>query len=166
MKTTQVSYTKRMVMVALLAGSGLIAASSFAMPTGAPAGKGDCTHQHDKKTQAERTEMRTQKMAVLKANLKLSPQQEAAWNDFVGQRQAQMQQGGVDRKAKHAEFAAMTTPQRLDKMLEMSEMRREKMVARAEATKAFYAQLSPAQQSVFDAQAKTYRHRGHGSHQS
>ena len=56
------------------------------------------------------------------------------------------------------------TPQRLDKMLAMSELRRAKMVEHAQATKAFYAQLTPEQQGVFDAEAMPDRHRGHDRH--
>lgn len=163
MNMTQVSFTKRMVMVGLLAGSGVLAASSFAMPTGEMAEKGDCATKHGQKSQAERTEMRTQRMAALKEKLKLSAQQEAAWNAFANQPQLHL---GGDRTAMRAEFAALTTPQRMDKMLEISDKRRAQMVARAEATKTFYAQLSPAQQSVFDAEAGIHRHHGHESHPS
>lgn len=43
----------------------------------------------------------------------------------------------------------------LDKTLELAEARRAKMIERAEATNAFYAQLTPAQQAVFDAEANS-----------
>jgi TRAP-type C4-dicarboxylate transport system substrate-binding protein len=50
-------------------------------------------------------------------------------------------------------------------MLAMSEVRRARMVERAQATKDFYAQLSAEQQAVFDAEAKPGHHRGHaGKH--
>jgi len=62
------------------------------------------------------------------------------------------------------ELAKLNTPQRLDKMLAMSEQRRARMIERSQATKAFYAQLTPAQQDVFDVEAMPGRHRGHGPH--
>jgi hypothetical protein len=62
------------------------------------------------------------------------------------------------------EFEKLNAPQRLDKMLAMADMRRAKLAERAHAVKAFYAQLSPEQQSAFDAEAMPGRHRGHRPH--
>ena len=56
----------------------------------------------------------------------------------------------------------MNTPQRLDAMLEQSQVRHAQKVARAAAVKSFYAQLTPGQQAVFDAQARL--NPGHGHH--
>lgn len=161
-------FTKRALLVGLLAGSGMLATSSFAVNSAT--GKMDCAAkhgQHGQKNHAQRMEQRAQHKAALKAKLKLTAQQEAAWNTFTAERQARMAPGG-DRQARREAFAKLTTPQRLDKMMERSEMRRAKMLERAQATKAFYAQLTPEQQSVFDAQAKfrgsAGRHGGHGAH--
>ncbi len=52
----------------------------------------------------------------------------------------------------------MTTPERLDRMAARLDARRAAFTARAEATKTFYAQLSPAQQKAFDVMG----YRGHG----
>jgi hypothetical protein len=73
-----------------------------------------------------------------------------------------MRQG--DRQAMRAELDKLSTPQRLDKMQAMSDMRRARMLERTQAIKAFYAQLTPEQQSVFDAEAMSGRHPGHRSH--
>jgi protein CpxP len=58
----------------------------------------------------------------------------------------------------------LTTPQRIDKMKEMRTQRMADMSAamdkRGEATKTFYAALTPDQQKVFDAQ-----HARHGHHE-
>ena len=62
-----------------------------------------------------------------------------------------------------AEFAKLTTPQRLDRMQQLKTERDARMAQRATATRTFYAQLNPAQQKVFD--LETARgHRGHGGH--
>jgi protein CpxP len=164
MKWIPGSFSKRALMVGLIAGSGVMAASSFAM-SGGPAGKGDCQARHGQKNQAERMEQRTRHMSELKAKLKLRPDQEVAWSTFVGDRQAEARPMGVDREAMRNEFAKLNTPQRIDKMQAMSDMRHAKMVERAQATKTFYAQLTPEQQSVFDAQAR-FGFGGHGHHQS
>lgn len=175
MKMIQGSFTKRALMVALIAGSGILAASSFAMNGSGP-GKQGCEFNQSnvgqtQSLQAKRGEHRARHLAALKESLKLTPAQESAWNAFTQTRQPVMQQNGFDRQArqaKHDEFAKLTTPQRLDKMLAMSEQRRARMVERAEAVKSFYVQLTPEQQSVFDAKAKPARQHGrngnHGNH--
>ena len=58
------------------------------------------------------------------------------------------------------EFAELSTPERLDRMQAMAEVRRAGTAERAEAIKAFYAQLSPEQQRAFDAEAMPSRQRG------
>jgi len=66
------------------------------------------------------------------------------------------------------EFKKLTTPQRLDKMMALSDARRTRMLERNQAIKAFYAQLNPEQQKVFDAEAMPgpMRARGHHRFQS
>lgn len=70
--------------------------------------------------------------------------------------------GGMDRKALRDEFASLSTPERLDRMQALADRRQARQAARAEVVKAFYAQLSPEQQQVFDAEAMP--HRQHGKH--
>jgi hypothetical protein len=163
MKLIQGSFAKRALLVGLIAGSGILAASSFAMPSGGPAGKDGCEARYGQNDHGKWAEQRASHLAGLKEKLKLSPAQEAAWNAFTRASQPGMRQG-VDRQAMRAEFDKLSTPQRLDKMLAISEQRRARMAERAEATKAFYAQLTPEQQGVFDAEAKPDRYRGHRQH--
>ena len=97
-----------------------------------------------------------QRAEKLKADLKLTSAQQAAWDSYMatmkpaGERPARM-----DRQ----EFAKLTTPQRLDKMREMRTQRNAEMDRRADATKAFYAQLNADQQKTFDAQSMRMMHR-------
>lgn len=165
MKWISESFTKRALVVAMIAGGGALSAGAFAVSPAGDASKMNCAAMHGKhghKNQAERMEQRATHLAALKAKLNLTAQQDTAWNAFTVTRQRPMRPMG-DRQAMQAEFAKMTTPQRMDKMLEMSEMRRAKMIERAQVTKTFYAQLTPAQQAVFDAEAKFMGH-GRGSH--
>jgi len=164
MKLIQGSFTKRAVIVGLIAGSGILAASSFAMTAGGPEGKAGCEARHGQKVHGKWEEIRAKRLSGLKEKLKLTPEQEAAWNAFASASQPGMRQIGVDRQAMRGEFEKLNTPQRLDKMLAMSELRRAKMVERTQATRAFYAQLSSEQQGVFDAEAMPGRHRGHDRH--
>lgn len=160
MKSIQGSFTKRALMVGLIAGSGILAASSFAMPAGGAEGKTGCDARHGQKLDGTWQEQRAKRLSGLKEKLDLTPAQEAAWDAFAGAAQPVMRQS-VDRQAMRDEFAKLNTPQRLDKMLAMSEQRRARMIERSQATRAFYAQLTPAQQGVFDAEAMPGRHRGH-----
>jgi Spy/CpxP family protein refolding chaperone len=70
-----------------------------------------------------------------------------------------------------ADMAKLTTPERIDKMKALGAQHMAEMTAamdkRAEATKAFYAVLTPEQQKVFDAhgmpgQGKDHSHGMHG----
>ncbi|MHB1084611.1 MAG: Spy/CpxP family protein refolding chaperone [Thiobacillus sp.] len=162
MKLIQGSFTKRALIVGLIAGSGILAASSFAMSAGGPEGKTGCEARHGQQHHAKGKGFRAERLSGLKEKLKLKPEQEAAWNAFTRSAQPGMHRVGADRQAMRGEFEKLNTPQRLDKMLAMSDMRRTKMLERAQVIKAFYAQLTPEQQSVFDAEAKPGRHhRGH-----
>lgn len=103
---------------------------------------------------AKMQERMAQRQAELKAKLQLSAGQEAAWNTYLAALKppADMQRPSrEEREKRRAEFAAMTTPQRIDQMQAMHQRREAAMAQRAEATKGFYAALTPAQQKLFDA---------------
>lgn len=163
-------FNKRTLVVALLAGSGVLAATSFAMPGGGP---GDCAaRQGDKpgmsqgqQVQSKREAFRAKRLAALKDKLQLKPEQEAAWQAFADAPRPGPK--GMDRQAMREQFKSLNTPQRMDKMLSMADERRAHMAQRAETVKRFYAQLSPEQQSVFDAEARMFqpgKHRHHRHH--
>jgi len=164
MKSIRTSFTKRALMVGLLAGSGILAASSFAMPTSGTAGKPGCEARHGQKDPAKREAHRAERLSGLKAKLDLAPEQEAAWNIFSSASQIGMHRMGGDRKEMREAFAKLSTLERMDRMQARLEMRRVKMAERAEVIKAFYTQLTPEQQKVFDAEAMPKRHRGHHAH--
>ena len=156
MKSTM---TQRALLVALLAGSGVLAASAYAM-NGGPDGKPGCEMRHGQAMHERMVDRHDKRLAELKDKLKLAPAQTAAWQTFAEAEKPR--QPAQDREAMRAAYAKMNTPQRLDAMLERSEVRHAQKVARAAAVKSFYVQLTPEQQAVFDAQAKPGR--GHGHH--
>lgn len=164
MKLITGSFTKRALMAGLIAGSGMLAASSFALSAGTASGKTGCEARHGQKNHAEWEARRDAHQSALKEKLKLSPEQEAAWNTFTQASQPGMRHAGGDRQAMRSEFDKLTTPQRLDRMQAMSDARRARMLERSQAIKAFYAQLSPEQQKVFDAEAMFNPQRAHGHH--
>jgi periplasmic protein CpxP/Spy len=154
--------TKRALLVALIAGGGVLAASAYAVNGGTPGGMPGCEYHHGPATQANMMERQDKRMAALKEKLKLAPAQAAAWQAFADAEKFKQPDPGVDRVAMREAFAKMNTPQRLDAMLEKSDQRHVQMVARVAAVKTFYAQLTPEQQAVFDAEAPLGG--GHGRH--
>ncbi len=164
MKSNQGVFTKRALLVGLIAGSGILAASAFAMPERDAATKPGCEARHGQNDPAKWEDRRDEHLAALKGKLKLAPEQEAAWNAFAAASQSGMHRMGGDRVALRGELENLDTPQRLDRMLAMSEARRAEMAERAEAVKTFYAKLTPQQQKVFDAEAMPMRHRDHHPH--
>jgi periplasmic protein CpxP/Spy len=95
-------------------------------------------------------QMRSHMAERLRATLQLTPQQEAALNTYVT---AIAPKAGErpDRRGAREAMRDMTTPQRLDAMAAHMAQREQAFAARAEATKRFYAQLTPSQQKAFDA---------------
>jgi protein CpxP len=164
MKLSKVSFTKRALIAGLLAGSGILAASSFAMTAFGSEGNGGCEARHGKKIHTEWQARRAEHLSEMKQALELKPEQEAAWNAFASASRPENRFVDMDRQAIRGEFEKLNTPQRLDKMLAMAEAGRVKLAERAEAIKAFYAQLTPEQQSVFDAESMPDRHRDHQHH--
>jgi hypothetical protein len=103
---------------------------------------------------------RAQRMEALKSQLALTASQQEAWTAFVAASQPSQRAG---QKPDRAEFAKMTTPQRLDRMQAAQAEHAASFARRADATRTLYAALSPQQQQTFDAQ--TLRHgprHGHG----
>lgn len=98
--------------------------------------------------------MQARHQAQLKAQLKLTPEQEPAWNAFV--EASRMPPGLTLQRPDPAEMAKLSTPQRIDRMKAIHAQRQAEMTAamdkHGEAVKAFYAVLTPQQQQVFDAQ--------------
>jgi hypothetical protein len=67
----------------------------------------------------------------------------------------------MQQRHERGEFARLTTPERLDRMREMRAVRNAEMDRRADATKTFYAQLTPPQQKAFDEISLKFFGRGH-----
>lgn len=92
--------------------------------------------------------------------LQLRPEQEPALKAFLAshQRPAGMAERG---RGGREQFAAMTTPQRLDAQRARLVERTARFDQHATATKKFYAQLSPSQQKAFDAMGPRGGMKGH-----
>ncbi len=123
-------------------------------------------HRHQRQDPKAREARMEKRMQALKTSLKLNANQETAWATYAAALKPQHPPAGerpapADRQA----FAAMTTPERIDAMQAMHSKRQAAMQAhmeqRNQATKTFYAALSPEQQKTFDAETLKM-HPGHG----
>ena len=156
------SVVKPLLISALVATAGLAA---YAQGTGAPMPDRPSMHQRHMDP-AKMQEMMAKRATALKAKLNLGATQEAAWATYLAAMQPPADMGArmdpENRKKMHDEWAALTTPQRIDKMNEMKTRRDAEMAKRGDATKSFYAALSPEQQKVFD--ASTMHHGRGGPH--
>jgi protein CpxP len=114
-------------------------------------GKGAMHGQHRMERMGKMQKHMAERQAKLKTELKLTPEQEAAWTAFVagtGHAPRMAGKGG----ARHEEMAKLTTPERIDKMMAMHAERSAQMAQRMQAVKSFYAALTPEQQKTFDGQ--------------
>lgn len=149
---------KSLVLAGLLATVGAAAFAADAPPP-PPAAATTGMAQHDPaKMQAQMQEHMQKRQADLKAKLKLTAAQEPAWTTFT----SSMQPPAHGPRPDKAAMEKLTTPERIDKMRALHAERSAQMEKRAEATKAFYAALTPEQQKVFD--ANTMQHHGRGEH--
>lgn len=155
------SLTQRFAATATL--TALAAALALpALAQQAPAAPGQPQHrmgQHhagadSKDHQQQRQAYMAERMAQLKAQLKLTAAQEPAWTSFTAAMQP------AERKARldHADMDKLSTPERIDRMRALRAQHAAEADRRGEATKAFYAALTPDQQKTFDAQPHHGRH--------
>jgi periplasmic protein CpxP/Spy len=115
---------------------------------------------HDTAKMKERmADRHAKRQAELKAKLQITASQESAWTAFTA---SMVPPAGMQRPDR-AEFEKLTTPQRIDKMRDLRAQHNAAMDKRADATKTFYAALTPEQQKVFDSNTMRGRGgRGHG----
>ena len=116
--------------------------------------------------------MVAKRQAAMKAKLNITPAQESAWTSFTAAMQPPSSMRARPTPEQRTEFDKLGTPERIDKMRAVRAQRMAAMSAqmdkRGEATKTFYAALSPEQQKEFDAghqrQGKHGGHGGYGGH--
>ena len=135
------------------------ATTSVAAQPGAAHAKAQGHHQHrGHETHSKRM---TERAAKLQAALQLTDAQQAGWTSY-----REALQPTPRKPFDRASFAKLTTPERIDHMRQMRSERNAQAERRGEATKAFYATLTPAQQKTFDAQTLHHgkRHDGQARH--
>jgi hypothetical protein len=144
------SFSRVLAIAGLAAPAAAFALAAYAQPSGGPppgqypppqGGQGGMGYGEPPSPQ--------QMAQSLRRRLSLRPDQEVALQDFVrnvapppGFEEKMMQQ--------RQEMQSMTTPQRMDAMVSNMDEMRQMMLSRAQATKAFYATLTPDQKRTFD----------------
>ena len=87
-----------------------------------------------------------QRHQQLHAALKLTTEQEPGWEKLVASEQP-TPQAGIDPPEN---WSRLSTPERADKMLELSKAHQAHFAEHVAALKTFYATLSPTQKKTFD----------------
>ena len=100
--------------------------------------------QRDPAAWAERVKKR---QTELHDALKLKPEQEAAWQNFIANTTPKELPSRSDWKA----MQAMPAPDRMSKMLENMKRREAELAARIPVVTEFYGKLTPEQQQIFNA---------------
>jgi hypothetical protein len=177
-----ISLRQRIVWASLLGSAALASSGAFAQAPAAPGtssappaavaqadGTAAPKAQHKRMDPAQRMERmqahRAKRLAALKEKLKLTAAQESAWTTFASA--SQPSAGARPQRMDRAEFAKLTTPERLERMQARQAERSAMFAKRAEATKTFYGALTPEQKKTFDAEtvhAGMHGHRGHHGH--
>lgn len=147
----KVQLSKRMLAAALVASVAGVTAIAQTQP---PAQAAQAPGRHfDRAKMGERV---NQRLADLKQKLQVTSAQEPSWTRFANAMQPPAQRQRPDREA----LARMSTPDRIDHMRALRDERNAEMDRRAEATKAFYAELGAEQKKTFDAETARMFQRG------
>jgi Spy/CpxP family protein refolding chaperone len=145
-RTRMNSYRKAVQSFLLVAGvSAFVAGPVMADPV--------CGHMGGHTERHAR--MMEQHHTQLHEALKLSAEQEPAWKKLMESEQSGPAMGGGPAE----DWAKLNTPERAEKMLELSKARQVQMAEHVSALKAFYAVLTPEQQKTFED-----FHSGHRGH--
>lgn len=153
---------KSLVVAGLLASAGFSAFSQNAAPAAGPhamAAQGGMMHHEGKDGMhrwdpAKMEAMQTKRHAELKAKLKITAAQEAAWAAYTAAMKPAARTMG--QHPDRAELEKLSTPERIDKIRSLRTQHMADMTAamdkRDEATKTFYAALNAEQKKIFDSE--------------
>lgn len=124
---------------------------------------------HKAERQAKRAERQAQHAAKLRAELKITAQQEPVFAAYLAAGKP-VQRQGARAAGDRAQLAALPAPQRMQQRIERQKQRTARMEARLAALNNLYAVLTPEQKQVLDSKAMRFggKHRdhrgGHGGH--
>jgi len=146
---------RHLLTVGLLASIGLAAVAQTQTPPpagSAPGAPQTMQREHRPMDPARMERMRARmeermakRLGELKQKLQIARGQEGAWESWT----TAVKPTHFQRHDRGA-LARLTTPERIDRIKAQRAQRGAEMDKRLDATKAFYAQLNPEQQKVFD----------------
>ncbi|HET7306428.1 MAG TPA: Spy/CpxP family protein refolding chaperone [Gammaproteobacteria bacterium] len=103
----------------------------------------------------------SQRLAHLKAQLKITSAQEGAWNAFV-QAMANTRPQHAQRAMHHQPGALTPAPEVLEERAQRMQAWAQRAAARAQAMKALYAALTPTQRAIIDTHLADMQHHFRG----
>jgi hypothetical protein len=131
----------------------------------------DKRHEHGSKSQRDGVKSAEAQLAKLELALKLEASQRPAWNAFANDMKSLAQAREKQREDMRAamkkaqDAKAMSATERMDAMGQMMQVQQAQLEKMKIATQTLMTQLSPAQQTVFNAEAGHWStHLGHASH--
>jgi len=161
MYRTFIRMPQRLLLAAALAGLGTVAMAQGAALAPEAVASAPAAHQRFSPEQWHQrmAQRHAQHMADLKAALGIAPDQESAWSQF----EAAMQPPEKPQPfGKPGEWAKLTTPERIDRMEQRMADRQQHFKQMGDAIKAFYGQLTPQQQKIFDERSMRFaEHKWH-----
>lgn len=147
--TTTKATVAGVVAAALLLGAGV---GAYAQNGGPGAGRPAAQRTFDPAAMKARMDERhAERAAAMHDLLKITPAQEGAWAAFQSATRPPAREGREHGPAARQDRQTLTTPQRLDRLVERENQRHAQVLGRAAAVRQFYSQLSPEQKTTFDA---------------
>ena len=126
-------------------------------PRGGKAGWSQMEPERMKAKMAERAELH---LARLELALALAPEQKPAFEAFKADMKARAERMAATMAERRAADAPKTAIERMQRMEEMSKLRQAEMGEARKSVEAFYATLSDAQKTVFDAEFQQMGRKG------
>ena len=143
-----------------LLGIGLAALlSNSVLANEMTSSKSECGHSWSKEQKEGYGAHFDKRMSALHTALKLSASQEAAWTEFSNK----MKPVKMD-KPEHQGWADLSTPDRLDRMLDNMKSHEKSMSEHAATVRAFYETLTQDQKKMFDIHFQTDHRHDHQRH--
>lgn len=123
-------------------------------------GKGGWTQVEPEQVKARMAQRAELHMARLELSLALKPEQRAAFETFKSDMKARAERMATGMAERSAAGVAQTALQRMQRMEEMGSLRQTEMAQARKSVETFYATLSDAQKTVFDAEFQNMGRKG------
>lgn len=128
-----------------LLGIAALLLSNSVLANEQSASKSECSHSWGKEQNDGAGAHFDKRISALHTALKLATSQEAAWTEFSDKmKPVKMEKPG------HQGWKDLSTPDRLDRMLDNMKSHEQRMTEHAATVRSFYDTLTPDQKKIFD----------------